>query len=827
MNPDIPGMERDELAKNTFILALDGDIDFKPDAVQLLVDLMKRNDNVGAACGRIHPVGTGMMVYYQMFEYAIGHWLQKATEHMIGCVLCSPGCFSLFRAEALMQDNVVRRYATKSKEAIEFVQFDQGEDRWLCTLLLQSGSRVEYSAASDAYTHCPESFAEFYTQRRRWAPSTMANIMDLLMNYKKTVKCNDNISLLYIVYQLMLMMGTVLGPGTIFLMLVGAMVTAFRISNWYSLIANFFPVAFFILVCFVAKNDTQILVAQIFSAAYALLMMAVIVGISLQMVEDGIASPSAIFLLAMAASFLIAAILHPREFTCVLHGVIYFLSVPSMYMLLTLYSIINLHIVSWGTREVATKKTAKELQQEKLEAAKKEKKGGIFDWLNFLNDKKNDGEEEEGGISFSLANLFRCMCFTYPKPDPNKLHLVKIGEQLEKLNKQISNLQRQVDGSIVKASGFRRRSSLHGLTKDTNLVTVEENEEDREESEQDEVDGDTDEHMYNQISLQNQTKVNEHWLSDPVLSKSPTCRLHIKEETFWKELIERYLYPLIENPQERAKAAAQLIDLRNKVVFGILMLNSLFILIVFLLQMQKEILHIEWPFNGKAISITYASKTHEVLIEFEFLQLEPLNLILVFFFSFIVGIQFFAMLFHRFQTISHILASTELSLTEDATTPEVMLEELTHILQKLNLTRDATLDGEPNTRRRSTVCKLDSRRQERRQIRSLSLAYEQTLTGIVENDSTIIHRVRRLSKNPALLGAMRRLSVSQSTGTTPFGSLSSSRIQREVNRLDREFSNSPRSSVTFSYTNKGYEDSHDGGESFTSSVNKSRLSVPR
>ena len=68
-----------------------------------------------------------MMVYYQKFEYAIGHWLQKATEHMIGCVLCSPGCFSLFRAEALMQDNVIRRYATQSKEAIEYVQFDQGK----------------------------------------------------------------------------------------------------------------------------------------------------------------------------------------------------------------------------------------------------------------------------------------------------------------------------------------------------------------------------------------------------------------------------------------------------------------------------------------------------------------------------------------------------------------------------------------------------------------------------------------------------------------------------------------------------------------------------
>ena len=48
------------------------------------------------------------MQWYQMFEYAIGHWLQKATEHVMGCVLCSPGCFSLFRAEAIMDENVMR-----------------------------------------------------------------------------------------------------------------------------------------------------------------------------------------------------------------------------------------------------------------------------------------------------------------------------------------------------------------------------------------------------------------------------------------------------------------------------------------------------------------------------------------------------------------------------------------------------------------------------------------------------------------------------------------------------------------------------------------------
>ena len=105
--------------------SLDGDNDFQPSAVTRLVDLMKKNKNLGAACGRILPTGSGFMVWYQKFEYAIGHWLQKATEHIMGCVLCSPGCFSLFRASALMDFNVMRMYTTKSEMPMHFVQYDQ------------------------------------------------------------------------------------------------------------------------------------------------------------------------------------------------------------------------------------------------------------------------------------------------------------------------------------------------------------------------------------------------------------------------------------------------------------------------------------------------------------------------------------------------------------------------------------------------------------------------------------------------------------------------------------------------------------------------------
>ena len=60
---------------------------------------------------------------------------------------------------------------------------------------------MEYSAASDSFTACPEGFAEFYNQRRRWTPSTIANVADLLSDYKRVIKNNDDVSFLYIVYQ--------------------------------------------------------------------------------------------------------------------------------------------------------------------------------------------------------------------------------------------------------------------------------------------------------------------------------------------------------------------------------------------------------------------------------------------------------------------------------------------------------------------------------------------------------------------------------------------------------------------------------------------------
>ena len=78
--------------QNSYLLALDGDVDFEPEDFELVLNRMVRNKDVAACCNQIHPRGSGPLVWFQRFEYAVGHWFQKAAEHVLGCVLCSPGC---------------------------------------------------------------------------------------------------------------------------------------------------------------------------------------------------------------------------------------------------------------------------------------------------------------------------------------------------------------------------------------------------------------------------------------------------------------------------------------------------------------------------------------------------------------------------------------------------------------------------------------------------------------------------------------------------------------------------------------------------------------
>ena len=63
------------------------------------------------------------------------------------------------------------------------------------------------------------------------------------------------------------------------------------------------------------------------------------------MTEDGPLAPSSLSIFLVGGSFILAAMLHPQEFWCLPHGIIYYITIPAMYLLLVIYSIFNLVII--------------------------------------------------------------------------------------------------------------------------------------------------------------------------------------------------------------------------------------------------------------------------------------------------------------------------------------------------------------------------------------------------------------------------------------------------------------------------------------------------
>ncbi|XP_076459203.1 chitin synthase chs-2-like [Babylonia areolata] len=655
----MPDARRKQIqADNTFLLTLDGDMDFQPSAVQLLVDRMKKNEKVGAACGRIHPVGTGPMVWYQKFEYAVSHWLQKATEHMIGCVLCSPGCFSLFRASSLMDDNVMRKYATLSTQARHYVQYDQGEDRWLCTLLLQQGYRVEYCAAADALTYAPEGFEEFFNQRRRWSPSTMANIMDLLQSWRMMIKINENMSVLYMAYQLLLFMSSMLTPGTIFLLIVGALNTAFQqIDLMQALFINLVPVILFLVVCLTARSKIQLALAGVMSIGYALLMMVVIVGLILEMKKDGICAPTTIFMIFVVGVFVVSAIMHPMEFYCLFHGLLYLLAIPAMSMLLMIYSICNLNVVSWGTRETLTPAPPSEGQGRKKNVGKPTRFQQLLNLFMVGRSEGSHTEEEDSDYGFSCGNLFRCLCCPRPVEDKTSLKMAAILEKLDQLERSMAGNKR--DGGAGSLSGGSR---LPSLTEEAETAEMQ-SESIKQLSPMEPKLSGTGEGdsvklnpLFQELGRANNNSNYEGefsppWMMDGELGAGKVRYLGTEESKFWRELIARYLYPLQNDPARQQKLEEDLKQLRNKMSLMFFLLNALFIVIVAALQYTNA----ANDGNGLAIPLQCVND------EGKNLTLEPISLLFMAIFGVALAIQFLAMFFHRMGTFLHIVASTEVN----------------------------------------------------------------------------------------------------------------------------------------------------------------------
>ena len=82
---------------------------------------------------------------------------------------------------------------------------------------------------------------------------------------------------------------------------------------------------------------------------YALIVAASFTGTIRLVYQEGIGS--AVSFVVMWGAICLAALLHPPETGCIVFVVVYIALIPCTYLLMNVYSVINLNNVSWGTRE--------------------------------------------------------------------------------------------------------------------------------------------------------------------------------------------------------------------------------------------------------------------------------------------------------------------------------------------------------------------------------------------------------------------------------------------------------------------------------------------
>ena len=220
-------------------------------------------------------------------------------------------------------------------------------------MLIFVSSQVEYVASSHSFTACPDSFDEFYNQRRRWTPSTLANQWDLFAHSWVLLKYG-NTNIVHMFYLIIMLMAGFLGPGSVFLMLVGGLRMVSSMDLWASFALNAALITTFFMVSLFCRQELQLLVAKVLSLLYACIMIMIMFVLILEAItlrDSCWLTPATTTLIIVASAYLFAGLLHLFQVFDLLHGFVYYLTIPAMYMLLPFYCVFNLTDPSWGTRE--------------------------------------------------------------------------------------------------------------------------------------------------------------------------------------------------------------------------------------------------------------------------------------------------------------------------------------------------------------------------------------------------------------------------------------------------------------------------------------------
>jgi cellulose synthase/poly-beta-1,6-N-acetylglucosamine synthase-like glycosyltransferase len=147
-------------AAGEVIVVLDADTVLHPDFLDA-VAFHFADPSVGAVAGNV-KVGNrrSLLARLQALEYIVSLDIDRRAQDVLGVVAVVPGAAGAFRRAALVD---VGGYPHDTLV----------EDADVTVALLRGGWRIHYESTAVAYTEAPESIADTFRQRRRWAYGTV------------------------------------------------------------------------------------------------------------------------------------------------------------------------------------------------------------------------------------------------------------------------------------------------------------------------------------------------------------------------------------------------------------------------------------------------------------------------------------------------------------------------------------------------------------------------------------------------------------------------------------------------------------------------------
>jgi hyaluronan synthase len=151
--------------KGDFFVTIDSDSIISPDTIKQVIAPMIHDHKIGAVAGnvRVYNRGRSLMARMLAVRFVLAFDFLRASQSMYGCVTCTPGALSAYRARALKP--ILRRWRTQTFMG---QPANIGEDRALTNFVLRQGYYTSYQRNAVVHTLVPESYRGLCRMYLRW-----------------------------------------------------------------------------------------------------------------------------------------------------------------------------------------------------------------------------------------------------------------------------------------------------------------------------------------------------------------------------------------------------------------------------------------------------------------------------------------------------------------------------------------------------------------------------------------------------------------------------------------------------------------------------------